>query len=55
LTFFFLADPATVWVTLGSFDDPNSLRPSEHWYVDDKLCWIDLHDDLPKWRAAPPE
>ena len=33
LTFTFDSDPGTVWLTAGSFDDPNAVAPMENWYV----------------------
>jgi len=53
LTFVFDADPDTVWLTAGSFDDPNLVVPTEHWYVADKLDWVHLDDGLPQWTGAP--
>lgn len=53
LTFVFDADPNTVWLTAGSFDDPNLVMPTEHWYTADTLDWVHLDDGLPRWTAAP--
>lgn len=53
LTFVFDSDPDTIWLTLGSLDDAASVRPTEHWFVADKIAWLDLHDDLPRWPALP--
>ena len=53
LTFVFDADPGTLWLTVGSFDDPNVVAPSEHWYAADKLDWVHLDDGLPHWPEGP--
>jgi len=54
LTFYFDPEPDMIWITIGSMDDPGAIRPTAHWYTDDKVGWVDLHDDLPKFPAAPP-
>lgn len=53
LTFVFDAEPETLWLTVGSLDDPNPAAPSEHWYVADKVDWLKLNDGLPQWPAGP--
>lgn len=53
LTFVFDTDPDTIWLTVGSFDFPDQIRPTEHWYVTDKLAWVSLDDGLPQWPGAP--
>ena len=54
LTFVFDPQPDMIWITVGSLDDPGAVRPTEHWYTDDKVGWVALHDDLPKFPAAAP-
>ena len=53
LTFVFNSDPETIWLTIGSFDHPNKVKPSENWYVADKLDWVSLDETLPQWLGAP--
>ncbi len=53
LSFVFLSDPATIWMTVGSFDNPDEFSPGEHWYVAGKLPWVTIPDDLPQWPGAP--
>ncbi len=53
LTFVFDSDPDTLWLTVGSLDDAASVRPTEHWFVADKIAWLDLHDGLPRWPGLP--
>jgi len=53
LTYVSDADPGTVWLTVGSFDDPDAVPPTEHWHVASKLRWVPLDDDLPQWPGDP--
>jgi hypothetical protein len=53
LTYVSDTDPHTVWLTVGSFDDPNVVQPTENWYVADKLHWLRIDDALPKCPGAP--
>ena len=53
LTFVFDPEPHKIWLTVGSMDDPGAVRPTEHWYTDDRVSWVGLHDDLLKFAAAP--
>lgn len=53
LMFVFHCAPEAVWLTVGSFDDPNMFEPTEHWYVASKLDWVHLDDGLPQWVGAP--
>jgi hypothetical protein len=36
-------------VTLTSFDDPSQFIPRAHIWVEDKLPWIEIGDDLPQF------
>ena len=36
-------------VSLTSFDDPSSFAPSAHIWVEDKLPWVVIGDDLPQF------
>ena len=53
LTFVFDIDPDTIWLAGGSFDFPNIIKPTEHWYVANKLTWLTLDDGLPQWPSVP--
>jgi hypothetical protein len=35
-------------VNVGSFDDPESVAPQIHQFVESKLSWLNLADDLPR-------
>jgi hypothetical protein len=39
--------------TLVSLDDPSSLAPQMHIWVQDKLPWIALSDGLPQFQTVP--
>jgi len=39
-------------VTVGSLDDPAAARPSTHIFVDTKLPWYEIDEDLPKFSEA---
>jgi len=53
LTFVSDSDRGTVWLTVGSLDDPNPVQPTEQWHVASKLRWVRLDDALPKCPGAP--
>lgn len=47
------AKPDEIDITLASLDDPATLRPVAHIWVQDKLPWIVLGDDLPRFPQEP--
>ena len=53
MTFVFDADPESVWVTLGTLDEPSLVPPTENWFVKDKVEWVCLDNTLKAWPAAP--
>lgn len=53
LTFVFDSDPDSVWVTVGSLDEPNDVPPTEDWFVNDKVHWIPRDEALKAWPGAP--
>jgi hypothetical protein len=50
LTFMSGADADEVDVTVCSFDHPEAVTPGDHTWVEDKLPWILLADDLPSYQ-----
>jgi hypothetical protein len=52
LTFMTEAEADEVDVTVCSFDHPEKVTPTDHTWVDDRLPWIRLADDLPTYRGA---
>jgi hypothetical protein len=50
LTFMTGSDANEVDVTVCSFDDPAMVTPSDHIWVEDRLPWIRLADNLPTYE-----
>ncbi len=42
--------PGEIDVTLTSFDDPSWFSPESHIWVEDKLPWVTIADDLPQFQ-----
>lgn len=53
LTFVFDAEPETVWVTVGTLDNPDLAAPVENWFVRDKAQWTRLGTALKAWPGPP--
>lgn len=41
--------PGSIDVTLGSMDEPEMLTPEDHTWMESRLSWIILDDQLPKY------
>jgi hypothetical protein len=58
LTFHDVGDPGgfdgDIWVALGSLDRAGDIVPTHHIFNDDKLPWLHLDDDLPRWPDQLP-
>jgi hypothetical protein len=52
LTFMSGQDADEVDVTVCSFDEPASVTPADHTWVEDRLPWVRLADGLPNYRQA---
>jgi hypothetical protein len=52
----FTADfiPGLIDLTVGSFDHPDRLPPSLHYWDRERLPWIEFADDLPRHAEFPP-
>lgn len=51
-------DPQNDWLTnidVGSLDNPGEVKPSNHIFVDTKLPWYTINEDLPKFKEAEVE
>ncbi len=48
LTFQYDARPDTIDVSVGSFDDPNAVKPDDHVWVSDRIGWLSIDDGLPQ-------
>ena len=42
--------PGEIDVTLTSFDDPSWFGPESHIWVEDKLPWVTISDNLPQYQ-----
>ena len=40
-------------VTLVSLDDPSEIEPAAHIWVQDKLAWVQIADELPQYQTVP--
>lgn len=43
-------DEGTIWITLGTHDDPERMHPRYHIFVDEQRSWVKLDDGLPRHR-----
>lgn len=39
-------------ITLVTLDDPEAFRPAAHIWVQDKLPWVSIDDDLPQYETV---
>ena len=42
-----------VHVTIGTFDHPESLQPTVHVWTAERIPWLHIDDELPRYRATP--
>jgi hypothetical protein len=49
------AEPAEVYVTLGSLTTPPDRAPERHVSFEERVAWFPFRDDLPKHRAKSRE
>jgi hypothetical protein len=47
-----VARPGEVDITLASLDDCSSFKPVAHIWVEDKLPWLKIADDLPQYQKT---
>lgn len=52
LTFKATAEAEEVDVTVCSFDQPESISPQDHTWVEDRIPWVLLADNLPSYARA---
>lgn len=48
-------DPRTIDVTLCSLDDPTAVKPQYHIWVQDKVPWLLINDDLAQFDDSGPD
>ncbi len=46
--------PRLIDITVGSFDDPEAVRPSMHYWHSRHLSWAEFADSLPRYPEFPP-
>jgi hypothetical protein len=42
-------------ITIGTLDDPESVRPGFHVWYESKVSWLHLADDLPRYQQSGDE
>ncbi|HKI99083.1 MAG TPA: GFA family protein [bacterium] len=55
LTFRWQDRPGEIDVTVGSLDEPQRFAPGHHIYDADRLPWLTIADDLPRYPASKPK
>jgi hypothetical protein len=52
----FTADyiPGLIDITIGSLDEPNQVPPALHYWESERLSWLHLADQLPRYPEFPP-
>jgi hypothetical protein len=50
----FTSDPDHVFVSMGSLDTPEAVKPSAHIFVTTSLSWDEQDDGLPRFDGMPP-
>jgi hypothetical protein len=45
--------PDDIHLMVGAFDAPDRLRPQFHIFAGERLPWLRLADDLPRYRSTP--
>ncbi len=46
--------PGLIDITLGSFDDPEAVQPTMHYWHSRHLSWAEFADSLPRYPEFPP-
>ncbi len=47
--------PGEIHLYAVSLDDPEAYVPQLHCHVDERLSWVEIHDDLPKYQGTVAE
>ena len=55
ITFVDDATPGDTDITTCSLDDPTAVPPRDHTFLDDKLAWLALGENLPRYRRSRSE
>jgi hypothetical protein len=54
LTYWHERWPAEISLTLGSVDNPNVIRPTDHTWMSEAVSWDDPTDELPRFPTDRP-
>ena len=46
--------PGLINITIGSLDQPESIKPTLHYWHSKHLSWADYSDNLPRYPELPP-
>jgi hypothetical protein len=46
ITFVYDADPDEIWLSAGSLDDADAVRPKANWHLPDKVGWVPADESL---------
>ena len=41
-----------IQVATGSLDEPERVRPQDHVWVESRIPWFEIHDDLPRFERS---
>ena len=55
LLFVLVANANWVDLTVGTFDDPDSLTPTHHIFTATQVRWVDIRADLPSYSEGKPK
>jgi hypothetical protein len=44
--------PGEIYLHVGIFDDPEPFKPKVHDWISQKLGWLDIRDDLPRYQES---
>lgn len=47
-------DGRSVGILVGSLDDPAAVRPTAHGFDAERVGWVEIADDLPRFEGPPP-
>jgi len=48
-------DDGTVWIALGTLDDPERVHPQYHIFAEEQRSWAKIDDGLPHHPQFPPQ
>jgi hypothetical protein len=48
-------DKPIIETYVACLDDPQACAPDRHGFIDERLSWFDVADDLPRYSGTSPE